>query len=121
MGHFALSKSERLCREKEIQHLFQKGASLLFYPIRITYLPLPAGALCSQALFSVPKRHFRRAVDRNKIKRRMREAYRLNKAALPPARPHQLAFVYIGTDLAPYEVIQKSLVRALEKIAPPQA
>jgi hypothetical protein len=51
----------------------------------------------------------------------MREAYRLNKTCLPTIPARKVAFVYIGTDLAPFETIQKSLVRALEKIAQPQA
>lgn len=121
MGNFSLLKTERLCREKEIQELFQRGSSFHLYPLRVIYLPQSAPDLPHQALFSVPKRNFKRAVDRNKLKRRMREAYRLNKGRLPPMPTRKLAFVYIGTELATFDTIQKSLLRALEKIAQPQA
>jgi ribonuclease P protein component len=119
MGNFSLRKVERLSRDTEIQELFQRGSSFHFYPLRVIWLPSTAPRP-HQVLFSVSKRNFKRAVDRNKLKRRMREAYRLNKNLLPTAPAQRVAFVYIGKDLAPFETIQKSLVRALEKIAHPQ-
>lgn len=120
MGNFSLQKKERLSREKEIQELFQKGSSFHLYPLRVIHLRHALPGQPHQVLFSVPKRNFKRAVDRNQLKRRMREAYRLNKARLAVAPPQKVAFVYIGTELVAFETIQKSLVRALEKIAQPQ-
>ncbi|MBA4321863.1 MAG: ribonuclease P protein component [Odoribacter sp.] len=76
-------KSERLCSKKAIEALFENGRSFYCHPFLIVWaysdsdIPFPA-----QAAFSVPKRGFKLAVNRNLIKRRTREAYRKNKAFL---------------------------------------
>ncbi|SFP47225.1 ribonuclease P protein component [Pseudarcicella hirudinis] len=76
--------------------------------------PLP------QILISVSKRYFKKAVDRNLIKRRFREAYRKNKEILlekpQPLRPANVAFVYIAKEIEPFEVIEKKLKIVLSKI-----
>src|SRR5690554_6622772 len=73
-----LSKEERLCSKRSIDGLFAKGSSFVLYPFRFVVLQSP-DEQPAKILFSVSKRKFRKAVDRNWIKRRMREAYRLNK------------------------------------------
>ena len=76
-------KEERLCSKKSLDLLFKNGSSFLLYPFRITYLfidevhPYPA-----QVVINVAKKRYKRAVDRNLIKRRTREAYRLQKQLL---------------------------------------
>ncbi len=73
-------KHERLTGRDAVRKVVQQGRSLRAHPFKLSGLlmPLPSPAP-AQVAFAVPKRHVRSAVDRNRIRRRMREAYRLNK------------------------------------------
>ncbi|MDP2890142.1 MAG: ribonuclease P protein component, partial [Bacteroidota bacterium] len=111
MEGFTLHKEERLCSQKLIEELFNSGDSFLSYPLKVVFLktelPQPQPV---QAAFTVSKRNFKRAVKRNLLKRRIREAYRLNKPAFYQkiaAKEIQLAimFVYIGKDILEFPVI----------------
>lgn len=75
-------KEERLCSRTLILQLVNKGSSFLLYPFRITSYPtsLPTTNYPAQVVITVSRRRYRKAVDRNRIKRRVREAYRKNKA-----------------------------------------
>jgi ribonuclease P protein component len=122
MEGFTLHKEERLCSEKLIGELFSSGESFLSYPLKVVFLKseLPQ-SYPVQAAFTVSKRNFKRAVKRNLLKRRMREAYRLNKTEFYcelAEKELQIAimFVYIGKDLAEYTIIEKAMISALKKI-----
>jgi ribonuclease P protein component len=95
MGKFTFRKEERLSKEKQIQELFSKGSSFYLFPFKVLFLPQadPASPV-HQVLISVSKRHFKRAVDRNLIKRRIREAYRLQQQLMPTSSRLTVAFVY---------------------------
>jgi ribonuclease P protein component len=123
MTGFTLNKEERLCSQKILGELFTSGESFLVYPLKVVFLktdnsqPTPV-----QASFAVSKRNFKRAVKRNLLKRRMREAYRLNKLALYDelaAKELHIAamFIFIGKDLAEFAAIEKAMFSALKKIA----
>jgi ribonuclease P protein component len=84
MKKYTFTKEERLCSQKQIELLFNNSSSFILYPFRFVWTsqtladaPYPA-----EIAISVPKKRFKRAVDRNKIKRLIREAYRKNKGEL---------------------------------------
>ncbi len=119
----SFKKEERLCSIKLIDELFRNGSSFLFYPFRITWLPadLPAD-IPVKILISAPKKKFKRAVDRNLIKRRIREIYRLNKSEMlyPFLNQHgiglTLAINYIGNEIADYAFMEKKFKTTIERL-----
>jgi ribonuclease P protein component len=117
-----LSKNDRLHRQKRIDYLFAAGKSAVSYPIRVVAVPaaddlLDAREPALQTLFSVAKKRFKRAVQRNRHKRRMREAYRLEKAVADwnPSTPVWLALQYIGNDEIPLPELRTAIRKAVEK------
>ena len=118
---YTFKNEERLCSKKLLDKLFHNGSSFLLYPFRITWLVtdrLPA-EVPVQVVISVSKRKFRRAVDRNLLKRRMREIYRQNKAEMVYSRldkPLLLAISYIGNDISEYRFMEKKLKLGLDKL-----
>ncbi len=113
---YTLKKTERLSSKKDIQELFKNGSSFYLYPFKVVMLPNVASKV-HQVLFSVPKRIFKRAVDRNLLKRRMREAYRLHKHLLP-TEPQVLniAYIYTSKDVLDYTSIAKSVKKSFIRI-----
>lgn len=118
MGKYSLKKKERLSKETSIKSLFENGSSFHFYPFKVLYLPLPdAGSTTNQVLFSVSKRQFKRAVDRNTIKRRLREAYRLNKSAFSQPDKWLIAYIYTAKTILPSETFQQKILGTIQKIS----
>jgi ribonuclease P protein component len=113
---FTFKKSERLSSKKDIQELFKNGSSFYLHPFKVITLPTSESAL-HQVLFSVPKRNFKKAVDRNLLKRRMREAYRLHKQLLP-TEPQVLsiAYIYTSKEIVDYAIIATQLKQSLSRI-----
>ena len=119
----SFAKSEHLYGQKTIGHLFAEGKSFIAYPLRVTCLlaPQEAGQPPVRVMVSVPKKRFKRAVKRNRLKRLMREAYRLNKHPLHAclaARGQQahIAFQYVADEVLEYAYIEKKMVKALQTI-----
>ena len=117
MGGYTFRKTEHLKSEILIKELFSKGSSFHLYPFRIIHkaVTTPKGHV-HQVLFSVPARSFKKAVDRNILKRRTREAYRLHKATVSVNTPLILGFVYSAKKIESFELIEASVIRIIEKL-----
>ncbi|MEO1011293.1 MAG: ribonuclease P protein component [Bacteroidota bacterium] len=115
---YTFPKEERLKRKKLWDALFKRGKSVISYPIKLIYLStaLPQDVKIQTAV-AVPKRNFRKAVQRNRIKRLLREAYRLNKPLVFNNSEGKFAFLflYIGKEMPDFEDIAKSMVIVLKK------
>ncbi len=118
------SKKEKLKSRKAIEQLFQTRQSVHVFPLRLIWrkLDFPLSQSPAQFAVSVPKRTFPKAVDRNRIKRVIREVYRLNKAAFYTALPKEegqfgCMFLYTGKRPPTFTEIEKSL-KKLIKIIP---
>jgi len=117
MGKFSFSKEERLNQKKLIQELFTKGSSFYSFPFKILVLSNPNGEYpVHQTLISVSKRGFKKAVDRNLIKRRIRESYRLQKHLLQESPKLILGFVYTHKEVLTFQELQKKMCQILPKI-----
>ncbi len=123
MKRFSLHKSERLCSQKTIGGLFTSGDTFLSYPLKVVFLRTEATqAYPALAAFSVSKRNFKRAVKRNLLKRRMREAYRLHKDQLYSVLDERgvfiaVMFIFVGKEVCEYDQIEKGMTAAIKKIA----
>jgi len=117
MGKYTFRKEERLSKEKLIQELFDKGSSFYLFPFKVFFMPNPDKDIpFHQVVISVSKRNFKRAVDRNLIKRRIREAYRLHKELLPVQNKLLIAYIYSVKDVLPSAQIQERLVKTFKRL-----
>ena len=119
---FGFPKTERLKSRKQIDGLFDSGKAFSVFPIRTVYRFQPAtdkpGLLAG---VSVSKKHFKRAVDRNRVKRLLREAYRLQKAELAEqvkkaGLTGQLFFLYTDKTIADFETIKAAMDKCLQRL-----
>ena len=118
---FTLNKQERLKSMKIIQQLFKEGKSFSVFPFRVIYLHNQNLIYSLQAGFSVSARNFKKAVDRNRIKRLMRETYRLQKNNLQMEADdnHQklaVFFLYTGKELPEYQLVFEKIGNAILKL-----
>ena len=118
-----LKKSERLCSRILTDRLFQDGnSSASAYPIRAVFLPVKQETQRGiSVLISVPKKRFHDAIDRNRVKRQLRETYRKHKHALTALMAERgqgllIAFIYVSAQIESTTYIERRMVRLLDKI-----
>lgn len=114
---FTLGASEKLKSRKQITQLFEEGLSLKEYPIRLRFLKVEEADSQFKVAFSVPKRNFKLAVDRNRIKRMLREVYRLNKQIIFEGVEDNYILMFLYTDRTEWEYLdlEKKMILLLHK------
>jgi len=124
MKKYTFKKEERLCSKRRIESLFHNGSSFIVYPFRAVYQvepSLPLGSPSVAILISVSKKRFKKAVSRNRIKRLLREAYRLEKSALGSFLGQHslhlsLAIQYVGTEELPLVILREKMQQLMCRI-----
>jgi ribonuclease P protein component len=119
----SFSKGERLCGIKAVSELFSGGRTLNLPPLRIIYRILPSDENYQRVrvLVTVPRRQFKKAVDRNLIRRRIKEAWRSDKSPLTEAVERtdsrlELAIIWNDTVIRSYDETSKSVKEAIGRL-----
>lgn len=124
MSQFGLPKSSRLYRRKQIEELFEQGEAQFAHPVRAVYrVNQLDDSEPVKAAFSVSKRNFKRAVDRNRYKRILREAYRLNCQKLKEAwrvegKQLTVMFIYASKEQLSYQTVEQAMRKMLGELLP---
>ena len=120
---YTLKKEERLCNKKLIDELFHNGSSFLCYPFKVSWMFADTAQPCpAQVLFSVSKKRFKRAVDRNRVKRISRETFRVNKQANLYDHLNSIekkivvSLGYIGKELPEYHLAEKKMLKLMKQL-----
>lgn len=124
MKLYPLDKRHKLCHLRDIDNLFKSGeevSSAIAYPLRALWRPNARRAqddIPVKILVSIPKKRLRHAVDRVAMRRRIREAYRLNRPAFENSDtvPTDLAFIYVADKLRPYQSIERAMLKLLSAV-----
>ena len=117
----SLPRQERLRSFGAIRRLFESGESGFVYPLRYVWIAEADEIPSVEVLFSVPKKFQKRATKRNLQRRRMKEAYRLNKGLLlaegGKTAAVDVALIYSSKEIVPYKTVENALRRILQQIA----
>lgn len=113
-------KEERISWKRHLDLLFMQGQSFVVYPLRVIYFPIRKEDVEAEVsiVVSVPKKKFKHAVDRNLLKRRIRESYRTQKHELTEHTTRKdmallIAFIYISKDKSLFGIIDKAVSKAM--------
>ncbi|CAN5428013.1 ribonuclease P protein component [soil metagenome] len=118
---YSFNRQEKLKSRKQIREVFETGKSFSHFPFRVLYLQVNENPSNLQAAFSVSTKHFKLAVDRNRIRRLMREAYRLQKQPLLTELQNKqihcvIFFIYTGSQLPKFYDIKSGIGGVLERV-----
>ena len=121
-----LNNKERIKSKKQLEMLFGggKSRSMVAFPVRLVYMTQNNNGTEPQMMMmvSVSKRHFKHAVKRNRVKRQIREAYRLNKHILAPAteklegKTLSMGFIWLSDEIMPTERVEKSVINLMQRL-----
>jgi len=114
-------KAERLKSRKQIDQLFAGGKAFSVFPVRTIYQFTPAEKGILQVGVTASKKHFKKAVDRNRIKRLLREAYRLQKQDLflqvkAAQKAGSLFFIYTDKTMADFDTVKTAMAKSLQRL-----
>ena len=115
-----LNKGERLKSLTRIENIFKEGKSFLIFPFSVYYtIGSPFDNGCNQMMVSVSKHYFKHAVDRNRVKRLTREAYRVRKSLLQnlTEKKFSVAFVYKSRQISTYAAISAAMDTIIQKLS----
>ena len=113
------TKAERLSSKIEIDRLFETGKSFKSGPFKIIWLETHESATPAKLVISVPKRLFKKAVDRNRLKRLTREAYRKNKEQLYSHLKNKkisLMFIFTARNIIDYKEMEEKIILSLQRL-----
>ena len=122
---YTLGKNDKLKSTKTIEQLFKEGKSFSAFPFRVLYLEAlasnPEQKITLQTAFSVSKKHFKKATDRNRIKRLMREGWRLQKNVLANKindnnKNLKVFIIYTGDELPEYDLIFEKTAAVIKRL-----
>ena len=114
LKEFSFPKTEKLTGKKRIEELFRSGSSFYLYPFLLRFIANDEAH--HRVVISVSKKKVRKAVKRNLIKRRIREAYRLNKSVIPDRGiRYDIAIIYLDKTPLPFVTIREKLVASLSR------
>lgn len=121
---FTFRKEERLKSRKAIEQLFKRGQSFGQFPLRVVWMELdyPSGESPVRFALTVPKKKFKRASDRNRIRRLIRETYRLEKTAFYNSLPADLQqlgmmIIYTGREMPEHETVRTAMNQLLHRLS----
>jgi ribonuclease P protein component len=123
MQSFKFPKSERLTNKKKFEQLFEKGISIKGFPLKLIFIlePRTEEAPAIQVAFTVPKRSFKKAVDRNFLRRKMKEVYRLNRQTVIELLDQKnesmyAILIYTNREKMDYQSIEKGWLKLVSKL-----
>ena len=115
-------KDEKLCNSAEITDLFSKGKQLFKHPVKLLWLATePENGKKARVIITVSKRNFKHAVQRNRIKRLLRECYRKNKHIIAPLTTDQqllIGLIFIGKEIPRINVLEPIIIELFERLNP---
>lgn len=116
--NYSYSKAEKLKSKKIIEALFIEGRSVKSFPLRLVFIEtvLPVENVTIQAGVSVSKRNFKRAVSRNRIKRLIRESFRLHKHLIETNnKTYAMLFIYTGREELKQVELHKAMIKIIQR------
>lgn len=120
MPRLTLGKSERIYLRDELGRLFESKKSFVVYPFRVIYLEEPRGEVPTKMMVSIPKKRLKRAVDRNRMKRLVRECFRHSKPMLEGVIPKEqtllIGFLFLDSRVRSHRTVERSLTEAVDRL-----